>query len=188
MDLNEFRNKNIADKIPFLHDDSFIYIQNLIIKNNYRSILELGTAYGYTTARFSQIKTINKIVSIEKDKNRFDVASSLLINNPKITLINDDIFVYSFPSTKQFDIILIDGPKSHQEDIIVKYLPLLNNNGRIIIDNINMNKFKNKHNLNKNQQNILNKVFKLRQWLINNHQFITSFVDVGDGLAIIKLI
>lgn len=149
----------IQNNIPIVRDKTLDLIKRIIIKNNYSSILEIGSAYGYSAACFSEIDCINKIVSIEKNINDYKIAKKY--ENEKINFINADAFEYQPNQT--FDFIFIDGPKSHQEELFDKYEKFLNKNGTIFIDNIYLKKFQNKSFLTKNQKSLINKVNNFRE-------------------------
>ena len=130
------------NKIPIIREKTAQLIFDFIINKKYQSILEIGTAYGFSTLIWNQIDSIKLIVSVEKNFKNYTVASKFLTNKKKITLINDDAFNY-LPN-KNFDLIFIDGPKSHQDKLVEKYINYLNDNGIIVIDNLFL---KNHYNL-----------------------------------------
>jgi predicted O-methyltransferase YrrM len=154
--LETIKTKCLNDYIPIVIDKTLYLINSLINKNQYKSILEIGTAYGYSAYCFSLNKSIHNITSIEKNKTNYEMASSFLSNQRKIQLINANAFEHNVDET--FDLIFIDGPKSHQQELVNKYYQCLNKDGVMIIDNIYLKKFINITNLTKNQKNLINKV------------------------------
>ena len=85
-------------------------------------------------------------------------AKNFLAGNKKINLVNDDCF--DFVPNKKYDLIFIDGPKSHQDQLFLKYSSYLEDNGFIIIDNIFLKKYSSIdfNSLTKNQQHLVKKV------------------------------
>jgi predicted O-methyltransferase YrrM len=154
--LERLKGKCIADSIPIVRDQTLQIINSIINKYSYSYILELGTAYGYSAYQFSLNKYVKKIISIEKDEFKYQTALNLLRTNKKIKLVHNDIFTYK--SNVKFDLIFVDGPKSHQKDIVEKYFPYLKTNGTMIIDNIFLRKFDGLQVLTKNQKKLLTKV------------------------------
>jgi predicted O-methyltransferase YrrM len=150
--------KSLQDNIPIVRKNTIQYIIDLISKNNYSTILEIGTAYGYSSDKISTIPCVNKIVTIERDLNRFNTASYFLKNNKKIVILNEDAFYFN--TMESFDFIFIDGPKSNQEILVEKYYQYLNVGGTMVIDNIFLKKFNDVTNLTKNQSNLVDKVKK----------------------------
>jgi predicted O-methyltransferase YrrM len=147
--------------IPHLRDNTLSYIQQYIDTHHVQNILEIGTAYGYSAYGMSLCKSVNMIITLEKNPENYLLAKKMLSNIPHIELNNVDAFVYQ--PNNIFDLILIDGPKSHQEQLVEHYLKYLNKNGTIIIDNIYLKKFSNKNVLTRNQQNILTKLESFRK-------------------------
>lgn len=171
----------IKDNIPIVRDKTLELIKEIIIKNNYSSVFEIGSAYGYSAVCLSKIDCVSTIVSIEKNISNYKIAKQY--QNSKINFINGNAFDYE-PEQK-FDFIFIDGPKSHQEKLFDKYQKFLNSNGTIFIDNIYLKKFNNRECLTRNQKNLLNKVNKFREWLTNLKDFSVTIKDLEDGVAIV---
>ncbi|MDR2557486.1 MAG: hypothetical protein LBC33_01440, partial [Mycoplasmataceae bacterium] len=57
-----------TDHIPFVRDQTIVFIIDLIKKNHLQTICEIGTAYGYSAAKFAEISDVKKIITIEKDQ------------------------------------------------------------------------------------------------------------------------
>ena len=121
MTINELKTICINDSIPILRDKTLEYIINIIKENKIKSILEIGTAYGYSSFAFNQIDCVNEILSIEKNKDNYLKAKNFLAGNKKINLVNDDCF--DFVPNKKYDLILIDSSLFDEklEEIIKKY-------------------------------------------------------------------
>jgi predicted O-methyltransferase YrrM len=158
MIIDNIKKKSIEDNIPILRDNTLKLIVEQIEKHNVKTILEIGTAYGYSSNQFSKIKSIQKIATLELNKNNYDIAYNYLKNNKKIELIN--INAFEFNPKQNYDLILVDGPKSHQEILVDKYLRNLNENGIMIIDNIFLKKFDGQTILTKNQKKLTDNVRK----------------------------
>ena len=175
MTINELKAICINDSIPILRDKTLEYIINIIKENKIKSILEIGTAYGYSSFAFNQIDCVNEILSIEKNKDNYLKAKNFLAGNKKINLVNDDCF--DFVPNKKYDLIFIDGPKSHQDQLFLKYSSYLEDNGFIIIDNIFLKKYSSIdfNSLTKNQQHLVKKVKEFQKWLEKNNEWKKSY-------------
>ena len=184
MTINELKAICINDSIPILRDKTLEYIINIIKENKIKSILEIGTAYGYSSFAFNQIDCVDEILSIEKNKDNYFKAKNFLAGNKKINLVNDDCF--DFVPNKKYDLIFIDGPKSHQDQLFLKYSNYLEDNGFIIIDNIFLKKYSSIdfNSLTKNQQHLVKKVKEFQKWLENNNEWNIKILDIDDGVAI----
>jgi predicted O-methyltransferase YrrM len=152
--------KSIQDHIPYVRDKTLELIIDLINKNKVKSILEIGTAYGYSAYAMSKCKYVNKVITVEKNVENYRMAIDFL-KDSKVNCINFDAFIYA--PDLQFDLIFIDGPKSHQEQLVKKYMNYLSNNGFMIIDNIYLKKFEKLPLLSKNQRNLIRKVKQFKE-------------------------
>jgi predicted O-methyltransferase YrrM len=154
--LDEIKTSSEQQNIPIVRSKTIAYIQNLIKENGYKNVLEIGTAYGFSACAMTLCESITKIVTIEKNKNNFEIASNFLKHLNNIICINADAFLY-IPNQK-FDLIFIDGPKSHQDILVRKYLNYLNDKGVMVIDNIFLLKFEKLPKLTKNQLHLVERV------------------------------
>jgi predicted O-methyltransferase YrrM len=158
--INSIALRSKADKIPMVRKQTIDLIVNFINEHQCQTILEIGTGYGYSAYVMATCVSVKQLITIEKSKINFDIAQSFLAKTPSITCLNLNAFDYE--PTQKFDLILIDGPKSHQDVLVNKYLPYLTSNGHVIIDNIFFKKISNLTNLTRNQKSLLEKVEKFR--------------------------
>ena len=172
------------NNIPIIRKKTAKIINNIINENKYNSLLEIGTAYGFSCNLWIQNKNLKNIVSIEKNIDNYLIASNYVSHN-NLKLINGDAF--DIQINEKFDLIFLDGPKSNQEILFEKFLNLLNDNGTIVVDNLLLNKFKKLdiNQLNKNQRKLLEKIELFRKYLENNERINFTFLNIDDGIGII---
>ncbi|MDE7222041.1 MAG: class I SAM-dependent methyltransferase, partial [Ureaplasma sp.] len=145
-----------SNNIPIIRKKTENFIINLVQKNNFKTILEIGTAYGYSAHIWSQIPSITKVVTIEKSIESYKIAKKYLSNYKNVFCINFDAFELKLD--EKFDLILIDGPKSHQDILVEKYLHNLNRDGIMVIDNLFLKKIADLKLKTKKQEKLLNKI------------------------------
>lgn len=170
------------EKIPILRDKSLSYILSLIASKKYNSILEVGTAYGYSAFALSEEPNIKTITTLEINKENHLKAKSFLKDIKKIETVNIDANL--FISNIKFDLIFIDGAKSNQESLFAKLSNNLKENGTIIIDNIYLKKVTSIENPNKNHLKLIEKVARFKTWLLNLIGWDVKIIDIDDGIAI----
>ena len=101
----------------------------------------------------------------------------------KIKIINDDANEV-FLSLK-YDVIFIDAAKAKNQIFFDKFSNNLNENGIIIIDNMNLIDFQ-KHVSPKKASFYLNINKNLKRYLNSLTNYSVTYLDVGDGIALIK--
>ena len=175
--------------IPIMLPDGIAYLCNYIKENNVKSILEIGSAVGYSAIKMAMISPDIKITTIEKDKERYQEALENikrfnLLN--RITIINDDAINTNITDT--FDLIFIDASKGHNIDFFNKYSNNLKENGTIITDNLSFHGLVEDESLavTRNQRGLVKKIKLFIFFLDNNKEFTTTYIPVGDKISISK--
>lgn len=185
-DLEEYAKIN---NIPIMQKDGILYLCNYINKNNIKSILEIGSAIGYSSIMMANVSDNINIVTIEKDIDRYNEA----IKNIKKYQKDKQIKIYNmdatcFETNDKFDLIFIDAAKGKNILFFDKFKDNLNSNGVIITDNLSFHGLVEDSSLikTKNQNKIVNKIKAYIDFLDNNKNFITKYVKVGDTISISK--
>lgn len=120
--------------------DTAKYLQNLILKNNYNSVLEIGTSNGLSALYIVEalIKNNGKLTTIESHPTRYKEAKNNFekagINN-YVRIIKDHSPEVLKSITETFDLIFIDCVKSTYLETYICSKNKLNKNGIIICDN-----------------------------------------------------
>lgn len=184
--IEEYAKEN---NIPIMMPDGIECLTKYIEENNVKTILEIGSAIGYSAIKMALVNENIKITTIEKDEERYKEAVKNINNfklNNQIEILNKDAL--EFETDKKYDLIFIDAAKAQYIKFFEKYKENLNTNGTIISDNLEF------HGLVKNQQNITNrntrqlvkKIENYIEFLKENEEFKTEFITIGDGIGISK--
>lgn len=187
--LKELKEKALSDNIPIIMDDSLEYIINFIKKNNIKTILEIGTAVGYSSIMFANINKDIKIISIERDQNRYLEA----LKNVKSFNLEDQIkLVYNDALNvnleDKFDLIFIDASKSQNINFFNKFINNLNDSGYVITDNMFFHGMVSKLEEeieSKNVRGIVRKIKEYKKFIEEDKNYASEMVNLGDGLFII---
>ncbi len=177
------------NNIPIMQEEGINFLTNFIKKNNIVSILEIGSAIGYSAIKMANVSTNVNVVTIERDAERYRLAVSNIEDNDlssRITILNIDAL--NFNTNDKFDLIFVDGAKGKYIDFFLLFEKNLKSNGYIITDNINFHGLTNMNSneMTKNQYKIATKINLYRQFLIDNKDYETIFHNIGDGIAISK--
>ena len=65
MTLEQLKELCLANNIPIVRDQTLDEIRQLLLINKYKSVLELGTAYGYSAYAISLLDCVKKVVTLE---------------------------------------------------------------------------------------------------------------------------
>lgn len=184
--INDLKLHALNDNIPIIQDDALKFIQDYIKMHNIKSVLEIGTAYGYSAVSLSSEYT--HVDTLERDIKRIDEASRwIVLLNANVTLYPVDALAFD-DLKKCYDLIFIDAAKSQYENLFNKYVPLLKPGGTVICDNINFHDLTVDTTPNRRTKSLIKKLEKFKQFLNNHEQFETTFLDIGDGLSVSKKI
>lgn len=186
--IEEIREYGINNNVPIMSIDTIDKINEIIDKNNIKSILEIGTAIGYSTLMFASNKNIEKITSIERDDERYNIAVNNVLKSKltNIELIHDDALNTCI--SDKYDLIIIDAAKSQNRKFLDKYKFNLNENGVIIIDNLDFHGyvFNSSTIKSRNLRQMVRKIEKFITYLKTQDEYSVEFIKVGDTLGVCK--
>ena len=175
------------EAVPIIQDESSDFICNYIKEHDVKTVLEIGTAIGYSSIRFAQVKDDVHVTTIELDLDRFIVAQENIKKfnlEDRITAINDDAVTYEMEG--KFDLIFIDGPKAQYIKFFEKYKENLAEGGAIISDNLSFHGMVDDLTLTHNYstKKLVKKIIKYINFLKANEEFHTDFYECGDGISV----
>lgn len=186
-EIREYAEKN---NVPIMMDDGIKYLINYINKNQVKSVLEIGTAIGYSAIMMALSNKDLFITTIERDEKRYLEAlkniKKLNLEN-RITLVFNDALDANIP--ERFDLIFIDAAKAQSIKFFEKFEKNLNPDGTIITDNIKFHGLVDKKEEeieSRNLRALVRKVKNYIEFLRTNEHYKTEFLDIGDGLSVSK--
>ena len=190
--LEKIKKENIKEHIPIIMDDALEKIYETIGNQKLDSILEIGTAHGYSALCFSKMLSENgKIDTIEKSSENVIVAKKnieLMKMEDRINIIEGDAVDVLKTLNKKYDMIFIDAAKGKYPVFLEESLRLIKKGGIIFADNI-LYKGYVMSDYNKHKQRTA--VTHLREYIkqvTENEKIDTKIFDVGDGLAISRVL
>ncbi|MDY4996955.1 MAG: O-methyltransferase [Bacilli bacterium] len=185
--LKEIEEYAKEKNVPIMLKDGIEYLCNYIEKNQIKNILEIGTAIGYSAIKMALVEENIHVTSIERDVERYQKAKENIQKfhlEDRITLILGDALKTEV--TGNYDLIFIDASKGHSVDFFEKYEPYLKKGGTIITDNLSFHGLVENEELavTKNQKGLVKRIKKFIEFLENNHDYDTTYVEVGDKISI----
>lgn len=176
------------NRIPIMQLEAIDYICDYIRNNNIKSVLEIGTAIGYSAINMCNAG-VNKLTTIERDEVRYNLAVENISESGMKDNINV-IFSDAFDTNiiEEFDMILIDAAKGKNIEFIEKFKKNLKEGGVIFIDNVDFHGLVGKSDTikSKNLRSLVRKIEKFLDFLDNQNEFKVTKINKGDGLIILR--
>ena len=190
--LNVIKKKAIEEHIPIIMDDTLEVISKYLKELRPKRILEIGTAVGYSAMCFSEYLQDGGVIdTIERDEERIKEAKE----NFKKVMVEDKINLYEGDAVdilttlnQKYDMVFIDAAKGKYPFFLKEALRMIKENGIIFADNI-LYKGYVLSDYNKHKQRTA--VRNLREYIkevSENPNIETEILEVGDGLAISRII
>jgi len=174
--------------VPILQDDSLAFIKTLLEIRKPESILEVGTAVGYSALEFSKhLKENGKIVTMELNEATANVAKENIKDlgmEDVIEVVNTDAYEYMKSLEETFDVVFIDAAKGQYMKYLEEALRLTRPGSLIIADNVLLRGMvMGGYNEHKHRT----AVTRLREYIsavTTNPNLQSCVMDVGDGVAV----
>lgn len=182
--IEEYAKEN---HIPIMEKEGIDFLTSYIREHNVKSILEIGSAIGYSAIKMALVREDITITTIERDEARYEEAICNLNTfklHDRIEIIYSDAFDVEL--NKTYDLIFIDAAKSQYTKFFEKFKKNLNPNGVIVSDNLNFHGYTHQKERieSKNLRQMVRKINEYIQFLENNEEFETTFYEVGDGVGV----
>lgn len=190
--FQEIENYAKVEKVPIMELIGIEVLLQILRIQNPAKILEVGAAIGYSALRMSEALPEARIITIERDEKRSEMAESFIRKAGKtnnIHLVKGDALEVEeiIQSYGPFDAIFIDAAKGQYQRFFEMYVKYLNIGGIIITDNILFKGLVCQEDIeNRRIRSLVKKIDGFNQWLMNHPDYDTAILPVGDGIAISK--
>jgi len=178
-------------RIPIMEPVSMNFLTQLVRVKQPQSILEIGTAIGYSALRMNEAYPSAKITTIEKNKDMYHRALNNIQLHDKlqqIKVIHGDAIevINKFKKDTIFDFIFIDAAKGQYKRYFEAVQPFLQREGMIVCDNILFKGYVvNQHKTDHVRlQKLAQKLRTFNDWLSTHKLYHTSIIPIGDGVSI----
>ena len=187
--IKEMKEYAEDNNVPIITDEGINYIRNYIKENNIKRILEVGAAIGYSSILMALTDEEITITTIERDEKRYLEAVKNIKKfhlEERITLLYKDAFDVEL--SEEFDLVFIDAAKAQNTRFFEKFSKNLAKQGTIITDNMNFHGLVEDESKieSRNLRALIRKVKAYHEFLENNEDYKTEFLNIGDGLAVSK--
>ena len=187
--LNEQRIYAMLNDVPILRESEVRLFTDLIAMYRPKSILEIGTAIGYSTLLMAEcMDSAGRIVSIELDKERHHLAKKYIEASSyakQITLLQGDANEVLTHLTGTFDMVFLDGPKGHYLTQLKQILPHLEPQAVILADNVLFRGYvEGDIPSPKRYRTIVKRLREYLSFVRDKELFNTTMYAMGDGMSV----
>ena len=185
--LENFARQN---HIPVLLDDSAVFLSKFVKEKQFKNILEIGTAIGYSgSIMLLESKSAN-LTTIELKKESYDLATNtfntLGVGGRVKQLLGDayEHILKLHEQKQKYDLIFLDGPKGQYLRYYPYLLDMLFDGGCLLADNVLLKGLVRQEGIIPHKKRAM--VTKLKQFVneIETRQDLnTTIHEIGDGIA-----
>lgn len=184
-EIKEYAREN---DIPIMQDEGIEFLTTFIIKYQINTVLEVGTAIGYSAIMMALANPKLKVVTIERDEERYLEALKNIKKfdlEDRITLLFNDAL--NVKLNEKFDLIFLDGAKGQNINFFEHFERNLEDDGFIVTDNIDFHGYVKKDENEIKSRNLRGLVRKIKgyiDYLKRNNTYHTTFYEKGDGISV----
>lgn len=173
--------------VPIITKDSLCTILTILDLVKAKRVLEIGTAIGYSSICMTYGST--RIVdTIERDLEMYNLAQANIENFGITSQINvhfGDALLINMEALSKYDVIFIDAAKAQNIKFFERFVPLLNEGGIVITDNLLFHgAVEDAASQTKNVQKMVKRIDEYNQYLQQLPTYKTFFLDSGDGISV----
>lgn len=176
----------IQHHVPIITDEGIHFIVQILNIHQSKKVLEIGTAIGYSSILMALFSHAD-ITSIERNQAWLNIARANIDKanlNQRISIIEDDANNVDLDET--FDMVFIDAAKSSYINFFKKFSKNLKKGGLIITDNLLFRgQVAHPDQIeSKNRRQLVKKINKYNEFLVNQENFDTYIYAIGDGISL----
>ncbi len=188
--ISDIKESALQEKIPIIQDGGLLFLLGLIVENEYKEILELGTAVAYSAINMALLDDEIHIDTIEKDDRMYEQA----VRNIEEQGLSDQIKVYHMPieefrTDKMYDLIFVDAAKAQYGKYLEQFIGNLKDDGKMVFDNMIFHGmiYETERIGSRNLRNLVKKIRLFRENMQNDERFdIMLFDNIGDGILLLS--
>ena len=174
--------------IPVADDETLNYLLVTLKSLRPRRILEIGTAVGLSAAAMLYACPEATVTTMELDEDRYLEAKQNFKKLGVESRVNSylgDAFEILTMMDGEFDFIFLDGPKAQYEKYLYDIKRLLKKGGVLFSDDVLLYGWvSGEEETPQKRRSIVEKIKGYLDVLTNDKSFMTSVLNVGEGVAI----
>lgn len=178
--------------VPIMEDEGISHLTALLVEQDPVSILEIGSAIGFSALKMAQALPDASIDTIERDEPRFLKALEFIEASgmqQRIRIFREDALEMDIALLKNsYEAIFIDAAKGQYERFFEKYEVLLNDGGVIYCDNMHMHGMSAVplEEIPRRKRTMIRNLRKFRERMMDHADYDAKMLQIGDGIMVCK--
>jgi len=183
--LAALQQQGIEQDIPIIQVPSIRLIELLINIVQPKTIIEIGTAIGFSAIWMAKAKQDVIIHTIERKEAMIELAKENIkaANLASRIILHEGEAVDILPTLPPTEMVFIDAAKGKYREFFQLTYPLVKVGGLFVFDNVLFRGYVADDEVVKSKP-MLRKIKAFNQFLAEQPQITTSFIPIGDGLAL----
>lgn len=190
--LEDLEQSALDRDIPIMQRAGLEELISELLKHQSSTVLEIGSAIGYSALMMVNNVDNLKVETIERDDERYLEAHQNIHDyhqDDHIILHHDDALLMSTEELQAapYDCLFIDAAKAQYQKFFEKYIPYVKKDGFVFVDNLDFHGmiYDIDHIRNRNTRALVRKIKRFRDWIKNNDLYDFEYREIGDGICII---
>lgn len=175
--------------VPIIHKEVKNLLAFVVQSTNAKSILEIGTAIGYSASVFARaMNGSGMVTSIERREDYHELAKAnvkRLNYETEFDFKLGDAMEVLDEIDGQYDIIFVDAAKGHYQVFLDKCLNKLNDGGVIVSDNVlYQGMIASDEYVIRRKKTIVKRMRNYLEHISNHPELTTTLLPMSDGIAL----
>jgi predicted O-methyltransferase YrrM len=174
--------------VPIINRESLALLLHTVVDRQPQSILEIGTAIGYSTLKMSAAAPVEAIITtIEIDPERANLAENYFHQAglaSRVNLLVGDAAEILPTLHDRYDMVFIDAAKGQYHRYLRQILPNLEPGAVVFADNILFRGWVLGGDPPRRYRTIVKRLREYLDFVTNDGRFTTVLHKTGDGVAI----
>ena len=186
--LSALRKTALERGIPVADDETLQFLLLTLLTKTPERILEIGTAVGLSGIAMLSVLPHAKLTTMELEEERYIEAKKNFkdfgLENRVNAYLGDAGEILSLMDG-QFDFVFLDGPKAQYEKYLFDLKRLMKKGAVLFADDVLLYGWvSGEEPTPQKRRSIVDKIRSYLDTITNDEDFITSVLNVGDGVAL----
>lgn len=141
--LESLKSRNLAGKVPSISESTAALLASLAARHGTKTLLELGTAHGYSTVNLAAAMRENaedfRIVTVDFSKPSYEAAVANVSEagfSDNVSHVFADALSFVPTLAEKFDAVFLDAEKRSTAKLFDLAWPLVREGGWMVVDDV----------------------------------------------------